>query len=170
MKLFNRSTLFSTLLIGGSLLLSQGQATAFPLSQVMKTGKVPYTAVHADWAGFTFANRAFHVDFRSHYQNGKLNEMLFYFADRNLTDQEAHKIAALAGHVALNCYNLLPERRASIQSWVSTWLIQNDSTRERTFGPLLVNMQHTSNGDVLMWFTRTGIPGKAPWINHCINR
>ncbi|WP_189002733.1 hypothetical protein [Deinococcus roseus] len=166
MKTF-QSRFLPFFLVGAALMLPQGQATAFPFGQVLKSGKVPLLAVHADWAGFTFVNRTFQVDFKSHYDNRKINEIRMYFSDRNLTEAQAITISKLAAHIALNCYNLLPERKAVIQEWIASWLILNDVSQQHTFGPLLLDAQHTSSGDALLWFTRTGVPGKSPWVNHC---
>jgi hypothetical protein len=74
----------------------------------------------------------------------------------------------VAWNLASQCFNLLPERRTPVASWLAGLSegLPDNERREATFGPLTLRATPVPGG-LKLSFTRPDQPGVRPWNRWC---
>lgn len=169
-----RSTLLTLLLAGSSF----GQATAVPLRSLLESGTGNAGSVRFDRASFMVAKRTsdgtiltLGVVQLGAAVAGRVSRVGVLATKEYLTPSERVAFNQAAISVALNCFNLRTERAAAIVAWINQ---QNTSVFRNVnadFGPMNLQFVRALNddGQYTTWvrFSRSGMPGVAPWINYC---
>ena len=169
----SRACLFLALLLSGPAL-----GATIPLRSLLTASR--YTTGQLGYDGSTFLVSQYTGEARdlllgvsqqSTTVPGRVTRVYVVAQREYLTPTERGLFNAAVTDVALKCFNLRPERKAAIVTWMN---VQNASVLRQVssdFGPMTLRFSRYINDDGNYWtsvsLTRSGVPGVSPWSNYC---
>lgn len=109
----------------------------------------------------------------AYYSNVKANRLdevyLFVFRS-SLSTAELDLFGDNAARIATKCFNLAPERKADIKSFIRVYDDLGYVSKTTSFGPMkLVFERGVTEGEpyTAVKMSRYGTPGQSPWVNYC---
>lgn len=99
-----------------------------------------------------------------------VNEIALYIPKAELTRTEAGLLNEAALSLVLKCFNIRPDRKPAIASFMAVQNADGWTARTAYFGPLEVQYERRSIFDrtsTVILLRRSGMPGQSPWVNFC---
>ncbi len=164
------------IILAGFLMIGITQSTAVPLRSLLESGtnteaiRLGKDVLLVDKKTGPNTTLLLGIGHTGFYQ-GRINKVNIQAQKEFLLSNEKALVNKLVINVALKCFNLNPQRKAAILTWLD---VQNKLTLKNIsndFGPMNLHFIREIDEDGHYWTTvqmqRSGQPGVVPWLNYC---